>query len=146
MNSQEPMVEPEVDPLDTFLIGKILDGGWKIEECREISRDAPSNCRTYLARNTEGHLAFVKVLDPRGLSSLAQQQRALDEFAYEDSIVAKCSERNMRRVVRGLASSQIMLPGEIPVPVRYLVFEWADRDVRSMPDQDPEEHTVAFRQ
>lgn len=145
--TDEPMptvAAPEpLDPLDAFFLGKTLEGGWTVERCHEVARDTPSRCRTFLARNNAGKRAFVKVLDPRGLGTIAEQQQALDEFAYEDELVRKCGDRNLRRVVRGLASNQLVLPGPIPVPVRYLVFEWADRDMRSVPDYGPDQHAIS---
>jgi serine/threonine protein kinase len=129
-----------LDQLDAFLVGKTLPGGWTIENPRVTQRDTPSLCRTYLARGAKGQVAFVKVLDPRGHSVLAEQQIALDEFAYEQQIVDKCRDRHMRRVIRGLDAGSIVAEGQLPVHVRYLVFEWAECDVRSRLDMEEREH------
>lgn len=54
-----------MDDLDKFMIGKVLDGGWKVIEPRYIERDTSSTNRMYVARNDNGRPAFVKVYDPR---------------------------------------------------------------------------------
>jgi hypothetical protein len=53
-----------MDELDQLLIGQTLEGGWVVQEPRHLQRDAPSASRAYLASNSKGTKAFVKVLDP----------------------------------------------------------------------------------
>ena len=133
----------DLDALDKVLIGRTLDERWRIESKRDVVRDAASRSRSYVARAPNGDPVFVKVLDPSGQGSLAAQQIALDDFAYESQIVERCGDRKMRRVVRGLASGSVLVDGPIPIHVRYLVFEWANSDVRSQLDLDDRSHLAA---
>jgi eukaryotic-like serine/threonine-protein kinase len=135
-------LQSEEDELDKIMLGQQLSGGWAIQEVRHVQRDAPGRCRTYLARNAEGRAAFVKVLDPRGFGSLEEQQQTLDLFIYEKDLVEKCAGRNMRRVIRGLESGDIVVPGILSIRVRYLVFEWADLDIRSHYEPDEAKHVA----
>src|ERR1700688_2105204 len=91
-----------MDELDTLLIDRELTGGWIVREPRYVQRDAASACRTYLARNSKGENAFVKVLDPRANGSLEEAQNNLSQFIYEKDVVEVCGARNMHRVIRGL--------------------------------------------
>lgn len=130
------------DELDKLLVGRTLDRGWEIVSVLDIGRDAPARCRTYVGKAPNGSPVFIKVLDPRGTSSLRDDQRALDEFAYEKELIDKCGQRKMRRVVRGLDDGEILVPGVLPVRVHYLVFEWAALDVRSHYEDDDQKHVV----
>lgn len=132
-----------MDDLDKFMIGKVLDGGWKVIEPRYIERDTSSTNRMYVARNDNGRPAFVKVYDPRGQGSLQQQELHLQLFRYEKEILDKCGERHLHRVVRALTSGELHAEGILVVTVRYLVFEWADSDVRSQTDLEQRVHLAA---
>ena len=135
-----------MDELDNFMVGKVLDGGWRVVEPRHVERDATSANRTYVAKQADGRTAFVKVLDPRGQKSLEEQEVQLQQFRYESDILAKCGERNMRRVVRALSTGELQVEGTLTVTVRYLVFEWAESDVRSQTDLEQRVHlTMSLR-
>jgi serine/threonine protein kinase len=129
-----------MDELDRFIIGQTLEGGWIVHELRQVQRDAASACRSYVARNAKGANAFVKVLDPRANGSLEEAQNHLSQFIYERAIVDVCSERNMHRVIRGLAYGVLKTPEPFSVSLHYLVFEWAECDLRSQIDLDERSH------
>ena len=133
--------ELEVDELDRFFVGRELPRGWRVESVRSVQRDAPASCRTYVGHGPNGNLVFIKVLDPRGRSSLVDQKSALDDFAYESALLEKCGTRNMRRVIRGLDADSIRVEGILPIQIQYLVFEWADSDARSQLGNDELTHT-----
>lgn len=140
-----PKTNDEWDDLDRYLVGKQLQGGWVISEPRRVERDHPSSCRCYCAVNGAGVKAFVKILDNR-LTDLDKARLELDRFVYERDIVNKCRTRNMRRVVQGLEYGYIEIPGLVPLVLHYLVFEWADSDVRSRIELDgPMHHAHCLR-
>jgi serine/threonine protein kinase len=120
-----------MDELDQFLIGRALIDGWTVAQPHLVQRDAATACRSYVARHADGRVAFVKVLDPRADGSLEQAQRRLAQFIYESHITEICGSRNMRRVIRGLAKGVLNTPPPFSLPLHYLIFEWAERDVRS---------------
>lgn len=111
-----------------------------VREPRYVQRDAASACRTYLARNSKGENAFVKVLDPRANGSLEEAQNNLSQFIYEKDVVEVCGVRNMHRVIRGLEYGTIKTPEPFSFSLHYLVFEWAECDLRSQIDLDERAH------
>ncbi len=129
-----------MDELDIFMLGKSLNGDWTVTEPRHVERDTTTSNRTYVAKRADGHVAFVKVLDPRGQGSLAEQEIQLQQFRYESEILEKCGTRHMKRVVRALTSGELHSEGALSVTVRYLVFEWAESDVRSQTDLEQRVH------
>jgi serine/threonine protein kinase len=131
-----------MDDLDEFMLGKVLDDNWKVIEPRHVERDTTTANRTYVAQRTDGRVAFVKVLDPRGHGSLEEQEIQLQQFRYESEILEKCGTRHMRRVVRALTSGELRSTGALSVTVRYLVFEWAESDVRSQTDLEQRVHVA----
>jgi serine/threonine protein kinase len=129
-----------MDELDSLLIGHSLAGGWVVQEPRHVQRDAASACRSYLARNSKGQNAFVKVLDPRANGSLEDAQNNLSQFIYEKDVVDVCTHRNMHRVIRGLEYGTLKTPEPFSFSLHYLVFEWAECDLRSQIDLDERAH------
>lgn len=133
-----------MDEIDQFIIGRELAGGWVVEAPREINRDAASACRCYLARNKREQTAFVKILDPRANGSLQEAQRQLEQFIYERHVTDVCTKRNMRRVIRGLEYGALQTPPPFSLTLHYLIFEWAERDVRSHFDPDERAHVATI--
>jgi len=129
-----------VDELDTFLVGSPLTGGWVIREPRHVQRDSASACRSYVAENEKGEHAFVKVLDPRANGSLEEAQKHLSLFIYEKDVVDVCGSRHMHRVIRGLEYGTLKTPEPFSMSLHYLIFEWADCDLRSQIDLDERSH------
>jgi serine/threonine protein kinase len=133
-----------MDEIDEFLIGKTLNGGWTITEPRHVQRDASSANRSYVARNANGDKAFVKVLDPRANNSLEEAQEQLSQFIYEKDVVGKCGLRNMKRVIRGLEYGDIRTPAPFSLSFHYLIFEWAESDLRSQINLDERAHLAVI--
>jgi serine/threonine protein kinase len=129
-----------MDELDHFLIGRELSEGWTITAPHETQRDAVSACRAYTARNVDGRDAFVKVLDPRANGSLEEAQQQLEQFIHERHVTDVCASRNMRRVVRGIASGTIKTDPPFSMTIHYLVLEWGPHDVRSFLHPDEQVH------
>jgi serine/threonine protein kinase len=120
-----------MDDLDAFILKTPLIDRWQASEIHEVQRDQPNRCRTYLASNPSGQRGFIKVLPP-STEDLRMMQLHLEEFFAEKAIVELCAERKMRRIVRALAFGNVTVPGIISVTLHYLVFEWADHDMRSL--------------
>jgi serine/threonine protein kinase len=133
-----------MDEIDKFLLGKELADGWVVESVRHVQKDEAGACRSYIGRNRDGRLGFVKVLDPRANGSLEEAQQQLGQFVYERRVTDVCAERNMRRVVRGLSRGEIKTPPPFSMNLHYLVLEWADRDVRSFLDPDEKTHLATM--
>lgn len=111
-----------------------------IREPRHMQRDSASACRSYVAENEKGEYAFVKVLDPRANGSLEEAQKHLSLFIYEKDVVDVCGHRNMHRVIRGLKYGTLKTPEPFSMSLHYLIFEWADCDLRSQIDLDERSH------
>lgn len=95
----------------------------------------------YPVLHKDGTRAFLKALDfskalgaPDPVSALMVMTEAYD---FERSVLRECKARRMDRVVAAIDDGKIdadkSVPGSVPgsVPVPYLIFEWADRDLRS---------------
>lgn len=132
-----------MDPFDIYFIGQTLSGRFKVLERHEVIHEAPSACRTYRAQDDRGNVVFVKVLVPDAGVSLAEQRRQIDQFMYEITLVERCGERNMRRIVRALASDKLLIPGTVPIAAHYFILEWAERDLRSFAAQCEVTHLAA---
>lgn len=83
-------------------------------------------------------------LCPRGNGSLEEAQRQFAQFIYEREVTEVCTERRMRRVIRGLATSTLKTPPPFALTLHYLIFEWAERDVRSYLDPDERHHLAVL--
>ena len=128
-----------MDALDKFILEAELIHGWHATAVHEVQRDQPNRCRTYHAKNADGQFGFVKVLPP-STENLDLMRLHLEEFNSEREIVELCGQRNMRRIVRAIAFSKLEIPGIVPITVHYLIFEWAEHDMRALvTDSDDEQ-------
>ena len=125
------------DVLLHALIGTDLGNGWTLEAPRQRKGGATGACHSFpfTARHTDGQRAFVKILDPIPDANLDEDEQLNDLeqrlaiFNYERDVADKCKDRRISRVVRALGRGSIRVDG-FPVPVHYLMFELADRDLR----------------
>jgi serine/threonine protein kinase len=131
-----------MDALDKFILDTELVAGWRATEIHEVQRDQPNRCRTYHARNADGKLGFVKVLPP-STENLDLMRLHLEEFNSEKEIVELCGQRNMRRIVRAIGCSKMEIPGIVPITVHYLIFEWAEHDMRALVTESDDEQVLA---
>jgi serine/threonine protein kinase len=131
-----------MDDLDRFILDSELTNGWRATEIHEVQRDQPNRCRTYLARNPAGELGFVKVLPP-STDDLEQMRLHLEEFFSEREIVELCGERNMRRIVRAIAFDKLEARGIVPITIHYLIFEWAQHDMRALVTSSDDDQILA---
>jgi serine/threonine protein kinase len=134
--------EPSMDDLDRIILETTLVGGWRAIAIHEIQRDQPNRCRTYYARDLSGQHGFVKVLPPSS-QDLEQMRFHLEEFFSEKAIVELCGQRNMRRIVRAIAFDKIEVAQIVPVTLHYLIFEWAEHDMRALVTESDEDQIRA---
>ena len=126
-----------LDDIADQLVGISLSSGWKIVERRYVEVDGTGGYRSlgFVAANANGERGFLKILDPRPNADvddvLTDLSIRLDTFLYEREIVQKCTESKMSRVIRGIEYGHIDLPSDNLITIHYLLFEWADSDVRS---------------
>lgn len=121
----------------SVLTGCKLADDWVIEAPRSRMKGATGACHSlaFTARHADGHFAFVKILDPTPDENLPEDEQLIDLerrvaiFRYEQELLEKCLNRRIRRVVRALGHGTFRIPG-FPIPVRYLMFELAERDLR----------------
>ena len=125
------------DALLHALIGADLGNGWTVEAHLERNGGATGACHSFpfTARHTNGQRAFVKILDPIPDPNLPDDEQLPDlekrlaVFNYERDLADKCKDRRISRVVRALGRGSIKVDG-FPIPVHYLMFELAERDLR----------------
>ena len=125
------------DALLHALIGTDIGNGWTLEAPMERNGGATGACHSFpfTARHASGQRAFVKILDPipdpnlDDDEQLTDLERRLVIFNYERDLAEKCKDRKISRVVRALGRGSIKVDG-FPIPVHYLMFELAERDLR----------------
>ena len=116
-----------------FLLGRTLDGGWTvIEKPRRHQKATGGSFGVgYIVERSDGKRGFLKALDYSFAlqlpDTLAFMQAMTSAFLYERDLLERCAK--MSRVVTALDHGQIR-EANWPVPVSYLVFEWAEQDSR----------------
>ena len=119
------------------LVGKILDGKWKVTKQLTKSGTGGNFSVCYLAEY-EGKEYFLKALD---FSSIARSANFVDgmsakmnEFRYERDLSNYCKDQHVNKVVVIAGYGEIVFPDYVIGNVAYLVFEKADCDVRKFMD------------
>jgi serine/threonine protein kinase len=121
------------------LVGRTLDGGWKVTTKIERAPGATGGYFSigYVVVDDTGAEAFLKALDysyalPR--PDVADILKAMVEgYQFEKNVLDECEQRRMSRIVRVLGAGTITDPS-FSHAVNYLVFEPADGDVREALD------------
>lgn len=123
------------------LLGRTLEGGWRVMERLSRAPGATGGCFSvgYLVEKTTGEQAFLKALDfSRALQSAdpASALQVLTEaFLFERNILNLCSERRLDRVAKSIAHGTTHVPeAGIIGAVSYLIFEKARGNVRDQID------------
>lgn len=112
------------------LIDKNLKG-WTIRKPLNRSRDATGSVHSsgYIAENSDGQKAFVKVLhiglEEHPEDPLFTVERQINAFRYERDIVRKCKNHGMSHVIRGIDDGDLVKEN-----IAYLILELAGRDLR----------------
>ncbi len=91
----------ENSKLNSALINQVLHDGWVIEKARPRLPEATGSyhCAAFIARNSKGQRAFVKVPDPTpdkeldAGSALLDLQKRLEIFNYERDLHNKCLKK-----------------------------------------------------
>jgi serine/threonine protein kinase len=125
-----------------LLEGRTLDGGWKV-----VKRIDPGPGGTggnfsvgYLVERSDGLRGFCKALDfaavfRRGGDPATLLQQTTELFNFERNLLHKCDGFRMSRVIRILADGVEHILGAL-FPVSYIVFEYAEYDIRRELDQE----------
>ena len=123
------------------LIGKQLNNGWIVEK----SLDRPENATgghfsiSYAVRSSNGVRAFLKAMDyRRALQSpdpATELQAMTEAYNFERALLEKCRSNGLSRIVRILDSGTLPpRQGDPSNVVQYMIFEFADHDIRSFID------------
>ena len=125
------------------LEGMELSGGWKVGrlETRSPLATGGNFSQCYKAVHLDGRNGFVKALDfssafTKGADQAQLAQKIAELFNYEAALLEFCESKHMDRVVRAIAKGTADVDNSTLGQVPYLIFEAADRDVRSQLD-DP---------
>ncbi len=123
------------------LTGLTLANGWSVDRQIERSPNATGGLASeqYLVTHADGSKAFLKALDysfalnkpntPVILNAMTQA------FIFEERLLQQCARARMTHVVRALDSGSVNVPEFGPLSkVDYLIFEWAEKDVRQARD------------
>jgi eukaryotic-like serine/threonine-protein kinase len=135
-----------------MLLGSVLDNGWKvIEKYKRDSKSTGGNfCVGYRVENSDGQQGFCKALDYFGALQSGKDPALVLEamtanFNFERDILRKCDEYGMSRVIRILDSGTVRTT-DSPFPVSYLIFEFAEFDIRKeLDDVDDLEASLRLR-
>jgi serine/threonine protein kinase len=126
--------------------GAKLPGGWVVGERIGAGR---SRSVGYLVTGPNGEKAFLKAFDFSRAYEAKDTLAAIDKIdssiRHEFGLVEMCAKSKMSRVVRGLAQGKIKLT-EQDRAIWYLIFEWAEGDVRhELAKVDPNEQVWRLR-
>lgn len=119
-----------------MLSGRLLDGGWMVGDRIEMGPDSTGGhfSVSYKVTSKHGKEVFLKALDYSGAFSsddpARELQRMTEAYNFERDVVAAC--RGMDRVIRAITDGKTKIEGaDAGGIVEYIIFELADRDVRS---------------
>jgi serine/threonine protein kinase len=106
--------------------------------------------QSYRATHPDGRKAFVKALDfqkafTKGADFTKVLQQVTEEFNFEVHMVEFCAKKRMDRIVRAIESGTADVDSSVLGQVPYLIFEAADRDVRSHLDHPSTGPSVAWK-
>ena len=124
------------------LVGRVLADGWRV--VREVTR---TNQQTggffsvgYEVVSPAGRRGFLKALDYvrafKGEDPAVLLNKMTADFLFERSVLNLCRTRRLSRVVTAIGDGSVDVDpsrGGLGA-VQYLIFEWADRDLRSKVD------------
>jgi serine/threonine protein kinase len=122
----------------TQLEGLTLPGGWVVGPLipKKLNTSGGNFCQRYSVKSQSGDIAFLKALDFHEAFESAKDVTSVIEritvlFNYEKDLLTECRDRNMDRVVKAIESGSIRIDPDDPLSlVPYLIFEWANVDIR----------------
>ena len=120
------------------LTGKILDSGWTVGELIDRPPGATGGhfSASYIVHSNDGRRAFLKAMDYTGALTSTDPAKELQTmtsaYNFERAVLEKCRHHSLSRIVRVLDAGRFPSEsGNASDVVQYLVFELADRDIRS---------------
>jgi serine/threonine protein kinase len=129
-------INPLQDPAN-FLVGMDLPGGWMVVSKVERPEGATGGnfCIGYVVENLDGRRGFCKALNLARALTAPNPAQLLEQlthaYNYECELLAKCAATRMSRVVLAIDKGVIDVPGFALPKVNYIIFEWAEGDVRA---------------
>jgi len=123
-----------------LLIGVELDGGWKIVELLERTKDDTGGKFSipYKVQNTNGKKGFLKVFNiSHALDTddiMKSFQELSSDYIFERDLLYKCKNRRLSKIIMPIAHGDIKVPKELSIleKVSYIIFELADGDIRQI--------------
>ena len=134
------------------LEGLSLQGGWTVGplEVRAANSTGGNFSTSYRLKNKDGRGAYLKALDlttafASGGDFTRVVQSVTEHFNFERDMLAFCEQKRMDRVVRAMDSGTIVVDNSPMGKVPYLIFEEADRDIRSQMDKPGQDSQLAWK-
>jgi eukaryotic-like serine/threonine-protein kinase len=125
-----------------MLEGLTLGDGWKVvERYKRDSKFSGGNfCVGYRVEHSDGRQGFCKALDYAAIFTMEGDpatllQELTQSYNFERDVLRKCDEFRMSRIIRILGDGVTTVDG-FPIPVSYIIFEYAQYDVRHELDEE----------
>ena len=117
------------------LSGTQLTGGWTVTELipKPDGSSAGNHSVSYHVEHESGSRGFLKALDYS--SAFREDDPApilkgmVDAYIHERELLACCSNRNLRHVVKAIGDGKTAVQG-FETPVNYIIFERAAGDLQ----------------
>jgi serine/threonine protein kinase len=130
------------------LVGQTLKGGWLVVEKLAKPGTGGNFSVGYKAEHPDHGEAFVKALDytasfdfcrRRGMGPTDIMKTLSDDYYFERDFSQRCKNLSLKRVAHAIESGHIDVdPTHHLGMVEYLIFEFADADVRTYLSKRPE--------
>ena len=127
-----------------LLQGRILQSGWlvkkKIQRSRNNDQSTGGNFSVGYEVEKNGERAFLKALDfSKVLSHTFQPDNpaaaiayVTSEFNFEKAVLEACRQHQIRKVINLLDDGvEVVENSEFPGYVQYIIFEWANSNIRT---------------
>ena len=129
------MIDEENNPLAENLLGKIINGKWKVCKKYEKNSDDTGGMFSvgYEVENS-GKKAFLKAFNFKTVFNKDNMMELLNMFSeaynYEKEILERCYQKRLKHTVNILDAGSIKEVGYV-IPVPYLIFEMAEKSLRN---------------
>ncbi|MCB2199234.1 protein kinase [bacterium] len=121
-----------------LLKGKILNNEWEVTSRHPRIITKSNFSYGYDVKNIDsGKEAFCKAIDLGHILQddedvMGKLQEVTQAYQYEKALVIKCSDRNMKRILKVLDHGEVRIKDYPAYPVPFLIFEKADSDVEEL--------------
>ena len=120
------------------LAGRTLTNGWKVEGIVPHSQNSTGGhfSVSYFVRSAVGKRAFLKAMDFTSALRTKDPSKNLESltasYNFEGSLLDRCAEGKLSRIIRILDKGMERIDeNDEYTAVQYMIFELAQRDVRS---------------